>query len=562
MRRTVNHYAVFLGLAMLALGILSAPPVTWAKPLPGQEGLPPELVIAAEPALDEQIDVLEDLADYAEENAPETGFVASIKQMFSGNQGPRLIDLGDLAAHIEDIKGEIVAVEGVYEAQDEGQGIFRSIGASCYLAWAGGTRPQGFPDVGPDGLPARAEGTVEVNERGEPVIRAQKLTPALALTFIRLARAYELDEEYKDAVDAYQAGAQVSGTFGYRYGAFAQVHGAEVALNQLEDEGKARGMYDQAWTAYAAGADGDFYTWTRPEEDGQWHRQRVGEVIGEPLDSLKRGGFWYSLVGTFVKIAGGHPALGLILLAIVTRLMIYPLTKKQLSSMHAMQKIQPQIKQLQKKHKDDKQKFQSEFWSLCKECNVNPLGGCLPLIIQMPILIMIYRGIRDYVVQFDGASFLWVNNLAHPDTPLLVAYAISMFLFQKMTEKMNPAAAADPQQAQQQKMMAYLMPAMFFFLFRGMSAAFILYWLSANLVYFAEHLWYRRTHPVGEESAEEGKKSSGGFVATMAKAVSGAVGKAKEEDKDKAAPLPPSYEETRASAEGRKIGKEKDGKGK
>ena len=561
MRKAADHRVVLLVLAMLALGILPIATVAWAKPLPGQEGLPPELVIQAVPPLDDQIDALEDLADYAEENAPETGFVASLKQMFSGGQGPRLINISDLAAHIEDLKGEIVAVEGIYEVQGEGQGTFRSIGASCHLTWAGGTQPQGFPDAGPDDLPARAEGTVEINQQGEPVLRVQKLTPALALSFIRLARAYELDEEYKDAVDAYQAGAQSSGVFGYRYCALAQVHGAQVALDLIEDEGKARGMYDQAWTTYAAGTDGDFYTWTRPDEDEQWHRQPVREVIGEPLDSLKRGGFWYSLVGTFVNIAGGHPAFGLILLAIVTRVMIYPLTKKQLSSMQAMQRIQPQIKQLQKKYKDDKQKFQGEFWSLCKENNVNPLGGCLPLIIQMPILIMIYRGIRDYVVQFDGASFLWVTNLAQPDMPLLIAYAISMFLFQKMTQAMNPAASADPQQAQQQKMMMYLMPAMFFFLFRTLSAAFILYWLSANLVYFVEHLWFQRTHGSGEESDGD-KKSSGGFVAAMAKVVSGAVGKAKEDDKDKAAPLPPSFEETRAAAEGRKIGKEKDEKKK
>jgi len=559
MRKAADHRVILLVLAMLALGILFVPANTWAKPLPGQEGLPSELVIPATPALDDQIDVLEDLADYAEENAPETGFVASIKQMFSGSQGPRLINISDLAAHIEEFKGEIVAVEGVYEARSEGKGVFRSTGASCYLTWAGGTQPQGFPDEGPDGLPVRAEGTVEINQQGEPVLRVQKLTPAMALTFIRLARAYELDEEYKDAVDAYESGAQASSTFGYRYGAFAQVHGAEVALDQLEDEGKARGMYDRAWTAYAAGTDGDFYTWTRTEEDGQWHRHLVRKVIGEPLDSLNRGGFWYSMVSTFVSIAGGHKALGIILLAIVTRLMIYPLTKKQLSSMQAMQAIQPQIKQLQKKHKDDKKKFQEEFWSLCQEHNVNPLGGCLPLIIQMPILIMIYRGIRDYVVQFDGTSFLWVSNMAQPDMPLLIAYAISMFLFQRMTQKMNPAASADPQQAQQQKMMMYLMPAMFFFLFRSLSAAFILYWLAANLVYFAEHLWFQRTHTPGEESAEKAKKSSGGFVATMAKMISGA---GNEDEKDKSAPLPPSYEENRASTEGRKIGKEKDKKGK
>jgi len=560
MGRAVSHYAVFLVLAMLALGTFFVPVNTWAKPLPGQEGLPPELVISAVPPLDDQIDALEDLADYAEENAPETGFVASLKQMFSGQRGPQLINISDLAAHVEDLKGEIVAVEGVYEKQGESQGLLRSIGATCHLAWAGGAQPQGFPKTGPEGLPVRAEGMVEVNEQGEPVLRVQKLTPALVLTFIRLARAYELDEEYEDAVEAYQAAAQASGTSGYLYGAFAQVHGAEVALSQLQDKHKARQMYDRAWTAYAAGRDGDVYTWTRPSEGDKWQRQPVRETIAEPLDSLKRGGFWYGLVDAFVTVAGGHKALGIILLAIVTRLMIYPLTKKQLSSMQAMQRIQPQIKQLQKKYKDDKQKFQEEFWNLCKEHNVNPLGGCLPLIVQMPILIMIYRGIRDYVVQFDGASFLWVHNLSQPDMPLLVAYAISMFLFQKMTEKMNPAASADPQQAQQQKMMAYLMPAMFFFLFRGLSAAFILYWVRANLVYFCEHLWYRRTHAVAEEP-EKGSKGAGGFAAAMAKVVSGAVGKAGEKDKDKTAPLP-SYEKARAASEGRKIGKEKDKKKK
>ncbi len=562
MRRAVDHYVIFLPvLAGLALGILSVPASTWAKPLPGQEGLPPELVISAVPPLDDQIDVLKDLADYAEENAPETGFVASLKQMFSGQRGPRLINISDLAAHVEDLKGEIVAVEGVYEKQGDGQGLLRSIGVSCHLAWAGGTQPQGFPEAGSEGLPVRAEGMIEVNERGEPVVRVQKLTPALVLSFIRLARAYELDEEYKEAVEAYQSGARASDVAGYEYGPFARVHGAEVALGQLKDKAKARVMYDRAWTAYVTGNDGDFYTWVRPAGNDRWQRRPVREAIAEPLDNLKRGGFWYGLVSAFVTVAGGHKALGVILLAIVTRLMIYPLTKKQLSSMQAMQRIQPQIKQLQKKYKDDKQKFQEEFWKLCQQHSVNPLGGCLPLIVQMPILIMIYRGIRDYVVQFDGASFLWVKNLAQPDMPLLVAYAISMFLFQKMTEKMNPAASADPQQAQQQKMMAYLMPAMFFFLFRGLSAAFILYWLSANLVYFVEHLWYRHTHGAGEGVSPGEKKGSGGFAAAMAKMISGA-GSGEEKKGDKSAPLPPSYEETRASAEGRKIGKEKDKKGK
>ncbi len=552
--RTVRGYlAVLLVAAALALGALCFSSPTYAEALPGQEGLPPELVIPAAPDLDDQIDALEDLTDYAEENAPETGFIASIKSMFSGSKQPRLINVDDLAANVEQLKGTAVAVEGVYELEGEDGAVFRSEGGTCRLALAGGTRPEGFPKEGPDGLPARVEGTVELGEQGLPLIRVQKLTPALVLSFIRLGRAYELDEEYQDAVEAYSAGAKVGAGSQYKYAAFARVHAGELAVEELQDEKAAKRLYDAAWSEFAAGrADGaDYYTWTRPADAETWRRQAVRKTISQPLDNLKRGGFWYGLVGAFVRIAGGNAAFGLILLAIVTRLAIYPLTKKQLASMRAMQRIQPLIKELQKKHKDNKQKFQEEFWKLCQENNVNPLGGCLPLLVQMPILIMIYRGISDYVVQFDQASFLWVGNLARADMPLLIAYTISMIAFQKMTQKTNPAAAMDPQQASQQRMMTYMMPLMFFFLFQSFPAALILYWLSTNLVYFGEQYWYLHSHSgVEEPSAAVAKKKSGGFAATVAKLVSGA-GK-QDETPDKLQ----SYEEAKASSAGKKVRKQ------
>ena len=558
MRSVDSHLAVLLVVAAWALGALCFSRQVHAEPLPGQEGLPPELIIPAAPELDDQIDALEDLTDYAEDNAPEAGFIASIKTMFSGSKQARLINVDDLAANVEQLKGTAVAVEGIYEVQGEDGGVFRSEGGTCHLALAGGTRPEGFPKEGPGGLPARVEGTVELGEQGLPLIRVQKLTPALVLSFVRLGRAYELDEEYKDAVEVYSAGAKAGAGSQYKYAAFARVHAAELALEQLHDRAKARGLYDTAWTEFAAGrADGaDYYTWTRPADGDSWQRQAVRETISEPLDTLKRDGFWYGLVGAFVRIAGGNGAFGLILLAVVTRLAIYPLTKKQLASMRAMQRIQPLIKELQKKHKDNKQKFQEEFWKLCQENNVNPLGGCLPLLVQMPILIMIYRGIRDYVVQFDKASFLWVDNLARADMPLLIAYTISMIGFQKMTQKTNPAAM-DPQQASQQRMMTYMMPLLFFFLFQSFPAAFILYWLSTNLVYFAEQYWYLHSHSGDEEEAAAGaKKKSGGFAAMVAKLVGGT----KKEDKTPGKLQ--SYEETKATAAGKKVGKKAEDQGR
>ncbi len=565
MRTVSNLFAVCLVLALPVLGTPSWLGQVCAEPLPGQEGLPPELTIPAEPELDDQIDDLEDLAKYAKRNAPETGFVASLKNLFSGTKKPRLINIDLLAANVSELKGTQIVVEGIYEVRGEEEAIFRSEGATCHLTLAGGTQPEGFPDSGPDGLPARVEGTVEMGEQGLPLIRVQQLTPALALSFIRLGRAYELDEEYEDAVEAYSAGAVAGVPTGYKYAAFARIHAAELALEELDDGATARRLYDAAWTGFAAtktNAETGYYTWTRPANAQTWQKQPVGEAIREPLDSLKRGGFWYGLVNAFVRIAGGNPAFGVLLLAVVTRLMIYPLTKKQLVSMRAMQKIQPRIKELQKKHKDNKQKFQEEFWKLCKEHNVNPLGGCLPLLVQMPILIMIYRGIRDYAVQFDGASFLWVKNLAQPDIYLLVAYTISMIGFQKMTQRMNPAAAMDPQQASQQQMMTYMMPLLFFFMFQSFPAAFILYWLGTNLVYFTEQYLFLHLHREnggdsanrgnGGDSASGGKKTSGGFAAAMAKIVSGAGAKKEAKTEGK----PQSYEETKAAAGGKKVGKE------
>ena len=289
MRTVGSLLAVLLAAVALVLGVLCLSSQAYGEALPGQEGLPPELVIPAAPDLADQIDALEDLTDYAEENAPETGFIASIKSMFSGSKQPRLINVDDLAANVEQLKGTAVAVEGVYEVQGEDGAVFRSEGGTCHLALAGGTRPEGFPKGGPDGLPARVEGTIEIGEQGLPLIRVQKITPALVLGFIRLGRAYELDEEYQDAVEAYSAGAKAGAGSQYKYAAFARVHAAELAVEKLQDEKAAKRLYDAAWQEFASGrADGaDYYTWTRPADAETWHRQAVRETISEPLDNLK-----------------------------------------------------------------------------------------------------------------------------------------------------------------------------------------------------------------------------------------------------------------------------------
>jgi membrane protein insertase Oxa1/YidC/SpoIIIJ len=136
---------------------------------------------------------------------------------------------------------------------------------------------------------------------------------------------------------------------------------------------------------------------------------------------------------------------------------------------------------------------------------------------------MLYRGIRAYIWHFDNASFLWIDNLAAPDMILLVAYTISMIMFQKATQRMQPTAAMNPQQAQQQQMMTWMMPIMFFFFFQSFPAAFLLYWLSSNVFYFGEqylHKSRRKSELSCDTAAPQSDKPSGGLVSGMVKLLS------------------------------------------
>ena len=291
-----------------------------------------------------------------------------------------------------------------------------------------------------------------------------------------------------------------------------------------------------------------------------WEKLPLTKAIGGPLDSMSRNDFWYRFMEFFVMLAGNSPWLGVVLLAVVSRVIIWPLTKKQLASAEAMKRLQPQIKALQERYVDDKQKFQEEFWRLCQANGVNPLGGCLPMLIQMPVLIFLYKGIREYIVQFDGHSFLWVKNLAAPDLPLLVLYTLSMILFQKMTQKLQPTPTMNAQQAQQQQMMTYMMPAMFFFMFQSFPAAFLLYWVATNVVYFVQQYAYTaamaRKAAAGEtESLTPAEPRQGGFAGAMTRMIAqkseAEASKSATEDKQ-------SFHEKQAQAQGKKTAKPAD----
>lgn len=227
-------------------------------------------------------------------------------------------------------------------------------------------------------------------------------------------------------------------------------------------------------------------------------------AVGELLDKQNSQKLNYKIIDFLVKLTGSNPGFSywfaIILIAVVVKIVLTPFFNAQMKSMKEMQKIQPKIKALQEKYKNDQQKLGQETMALYKEHNINPLSGCLPLLIQMPILFFLFYVIKSYEIQFQKGTFLWIGsslthhfslnvfgqpgqlvwfsgaNLAEADLILLVIYIASTFVSMKMN-----TPAMDQQQADQQKMMSYMFPIMFAFLFAGFPSAFLLYWLVFNI---------------------------------------------------------------------------------
>jgi len=169
----------------------------------------------------------------------------------------------------------------------------------------------------------------------------------------------------------------------------------------------------------------------------------------------------------------------IILLTVSIKALLYPLTAKQIKSMRAMRDLGPEIKVLQEKYKDDKVKQQQEIAGLYKKAGVNPLAGCLPLLIQMPILTGIFYAIRDfsYVRQ---PSFLWIKNLAVSDPFYILPIVAALTTYISSMQSVSNAAG------QQNKMTALFMPVFIGYMTMRFPAALGLYWVVSNLLQIAQ----------------------------------------------------------------------------
>lgn len=166
-------------------------------------------------------------------------------------------------------------------------------------------------------------------------------------------------------------------------------------------------------------------------------------------------------------------AVSIIILTIIVRLLLIPLTVKQYTSMRAMQKLQPKIKELQKKYKDDRQKLNEEVMKFYRENKVNPFGSCLPLLLQMPVFMALYFMLQGESFEPDN-SFLWISNITQPDKILVFIYMGSQLLSSKLL-----TTSVD----KTQQTMMYMMPLVFgvMFLIYPFPAGVLLYWVTTNI---------------------------------------------------------------------------------
>jgi YidC/Oxa1 family membrane protein insertase len=201
--------------------------------------------------------------------------------------------------------------------------------------------------------------------------------------------------------------------------------------------------------------------------------------------------------GVYAVISNVNVSYGvaIILFTIIVRIILLPLNIKQTRSQVRMQEVQPEVKKLQEKYKNDPQKSQQEMMKLYKEKGVNPMGGCLPLIVQLPILwalFYVFRSIQPIdpaTGQTVTVSFLWITNLFNYDQLFIlpILSGLTTYLSSKMI-----APVADSAQAKQTSTMNIGMSIFMVFMAWKFTAALVLYWVANNLIQMGQTVLMRK----------------------------------------------------------------------
>lgn len=228
-------------------------------------------------------------------------------------------------------------------------------------------------------------------------------------------------------------------------------------------------------------------------------KQSVLWALG--MKDVMEFGMWrwicYPLVWVLNLFNAWIPNFGIaiILLTILVRIIFWPLTHKSTVGMKKMQEVQPLMKELQKKFKDNPQRLQQETWQLYREHKVNPMSSCLPMLIQIPVFIALFNVLRS-AVELRYASFLWIADLSEPEGLFASWFPFGglniLPILMAVTMALQSALTPSTGDKQQQRMMMIFMPVMMLFMFYSFPAALSLYWTLSQVLSIVQMWMIRR----------------------------------------------------------------------
>jgi YidC/Oxa1 family membrane protein insertase len=243
----------------------------------------------------------------------------------------------------------------------------------------------------------------------------------------------------------------------------------------------------------------EFHGYLGPKE-----ADRLEALGGGAERSIDRGWTWVSpltrlfawLLHALYTVIPNY-GIAIILLTILVRVVTAPLTLRQMRSMERLRRVQPRMKEIQERYADDRQKQSEELMKLYRQEKVNPLGGCFPMLLQLPVFVGLFYALRSSL-ELRHAPFIgWINDLSAPDQlfaipglnlpvrVLPIVMGATMFFQQKITPMQTP----DPTQA---RMMMIVMPVMMTVLFYGFPSGLVLYWMLSNVLAILHQLWIGR----------------------------------------------------------------------
>lgn len=396
-----------------------------------------------------------------------------------------------------------------------------SIALLLLLPWLAAPVLAQTPQPSPDAVLLRAQqaeeqaNLPEAEKLYQQAIQQAGSSPLAAEAKLRLAALYMRKmERYDDALKIYEELIKQ-----YRTGEIA----AEAILRigelyelrmQKATGDKERNDFEQkALTSYRR-LENEFRDTAIAKGEG---KQRLDAMLRR-IDERNRNHPAYRFWDILVALTGRQPWLSywvaIVLFTLIVMALLTPLRLAWFRSIREMKKLEPEVKRLRERYKG--QELNEKIMELYKQHKVNPAAGCLPMLIQMPILIYLYYTIRMYEYQFSKGFFLWINpwmaekfpgivgaNLGQHDLPLLILYAISLYITQRLTP------VSDPAQAEQMKVTSLFMTIFMLYMMYTwhFPSAFVLYWFLSNILMTAQQLRYMKPEPATAEPVEQAVKA-------------------------------------------------------